>query len=267
MIDKSFVKKSFNTGAATYDDNAALQRRLLDSLLDFAECACLQPRRVLDIGIGTGNLSERLARMFPSAKVDGCDLAENMLARARLKCAPETLRLFVADAEALPLGAGCFDLAASSFTLQWLNSLDRALRETLRILLPGGMFFFSVFGARTFHELRECFYHACSETGYDQGEALVLPHTREGTDQALRVAGFDTVTTGHLQVTEYYGSVADLVRAIKGMGARNASSRRNRTPGVRRIWRRMVELYEIRYGREGRIPATYEIIMGRAVRP
>ena len=62
-------------------------------------------------------------------------------------------------------------------------------------------------------------------------------------------------------------SVADLVRAIKGMGARNASPRRNRTPGVRRIWQRMVAIYEERYGSQGRIPATYEVIKGRGVSP
>lgn len=267
MIDKTFVKKSFNVGAATYDDNAGLQKRLLEGLLAFADCDSLQPRKILDIGIGTGNLSRRLIAMFPSAQVCGCDLAENMLARARLKTAPAAPLLFAADAEALPLAGGCFDLAASSFTLQWLNSLDTALRETLRVLRPGSMFFFSVFGAQTFHELRECFYRACAETGYDQGEALVVPHTRETAERALRAAGFEAVRTEALQVVECYESVAGLVRAIKGMGARNASPRRNRTPGVRRIWRRMVDLYGQRYGCDSRIPATYEVIMGRAVRP
>jgi len=266
MIDKTFVKKSFNTGAATYDDNAALQRRLLQGLLDFSGCDSLKPQRVLDIGVGTGNLSLGLAAMFPRAQVYACDLAENMLLRARQK-SPGALRLFAADAESLPLGEGCFDLAASSFTLQWLNSLDQAMREAVRVLRPGGLFFFAVFGMRTFRELRECFHQACIETGYDQGEALVIPHTHEAAARALRAAEFVEITTESEKIIEYYGSVADLVRSIKGMGARNASPRRNRTPGVRRIWRRMVELYEMRYGKDGRIPATYEVIMGRAVRP
>ncbi len=267
MIDKTFVKKSFNTGAATYDDNAALQRRLLAGLLEFAGCDGLQLQRILDIGIGTGNLSLQLAALFPRAQIYGCDLAENMLLRARYRSAPNELRLCAADAESLPLAESCCDLAASSFTLQWLNSLDQAVREALRVLRPGGLFFFAVFGMRTFQELRECFYQACMETGYDQGEALVIPHTHEAAVRALRAAEFVEITTESEQIIEYYGSVADLVRSIKGMGARNASPRRNRTPGVRRIWRRMVELYELRHGRDGRIPATYEVIMGRAVRP
>jgi malonyl-CoA O-methyltransferase len=267
MIDKTFVKKSFNVGAATYDDNAGLQRRLLESLLEFAGCAGIQPERILDIGIGTANLSMRLAQMFPAAQVHGCDLAENMLQRARQKTAPGTLRLFTADVENLPLRAGSFDLTASSFTLQWLNSPKTAMREIARVLRPGGTFFFSAFGTNTFQELRSCFLRACAETGYDQGDALVIPLTSSAAQQAMQAAGFCTVAAESEQIIEYYASVADLVRAIKGMGARNASPRRNRTPGVRRIWRRMVELYEDRYGSEGRIPATYEVVKGRGVKP
>jgi len=267
MIDKTFVKKSFNVGAATYDDNAGLQKRLLESLLEFGDCAHMKPDRILDIGIGTANLSMELGKIFPGARVHGCDLAENMLQRAGGKTTPGRLRLFAADAENLPLRANSFDLAASSFTLQWLNSLDQAMRETARILSPGGTFFFSAFGADTFHELRSCYHQACAETEYDQGDALVISLTHAAAEQALHAGGFAHIETESEKIIEYYDSVAELVRSIKGMGARNASPRRNRTLGVRRIWRRMVALYEERYGSGGRIPATYEVVKGRGVRP
>jgi len=267
MIDKTFVKKSFNVGAATYDDNAGLQKRLLESLLEFADCGHMQPDRILDIGIGTANLSIRLARMFPGARVHGCDLAENMLQRAGQKTPSGRLQLFAADAENLPLRADSFNLVASSFTLQWLNSLNQAMCETARILSPGGTFFFSTFGANTFHELRSCYHQACAETGYDQGDALVISLTHTAAEQALHTGGFAHIATESEKIIEYYDSVTDLVRSIKGMGARNASPRRNRTLGVRRIWRRMVALYEEHYEFEGRIPATFEVIKGRGIHP
>jgi len=267
MIDKTFVKKSFNVGAATYDDNAGLQKKLLENLLEFSGCAHIQPDRIVDIGIGTANLSIRLAQLFPEAQIYGCDLAENMLQRAGQKTAPDRLQLFAADAENLPLRADSFNLAASSFTLQWLNSLNQTMRETARILSPGGTFFFSAFGADTFHELRSCYHQACAETGYDQGDALVISLTHAAAEQALHAGGFARIATESEKIIEYYDSVADLVRSIKGMGARNASPRRNRTLGVRRIWRRMVALYEKRYEFEGRIPATYEVVKGRGIRP
>jgi hypothetical protein len=76
-------------------------------------------------------------------------------------------------------------------------------------------------------------------------------------------AGFAHVSGITYSVTPVYDSVNELVRAIKGMGARNASTHRNRSTGVRRVWRRMIEIYEQDYGARGGIPATFEIIMAR----
>jgi len=267
-IDRTFVKKSFNVSAETYDRYAGLQNRMGDRLLQ-RYCGDRGAARILDIGMGTGNLTIRLREKFPEARVHGCDLALNMLehARQKMELSAQNQLLTVADAELLPYKLGSFDLIASSFTYQWLDNWAPALQEVRRVLTAGGLFIFSAFGSNTFYELRQAYIKACSQTGYTQGAALQLSTTRESVTQALAVCGFREVCVESLSVIEHYPGVNDLVRSIKGMGARNASARRNKTPGVRKIWKRMVALYEQDFGTAAGIPSTFEIIMGRAQEP
>lgn len=269
-IDKTIVKKSFNASADTYDRYAGLQNHLGGQLLNLAVAIEGKPGEcILDIGMGTGNLTSRLMKQFPQAHVYGCDLAATMMVRARQKLLafPSPLLLAAADAENLPYGRNLFDLVASSFTYQWLEDWRGALGEARRVLKPLGLFVFSAFGADTFRELRQSYSKACMETGYTRGVALELSVREENIRQQLTACGFADPLTVSWTIVETYSSVNDLIRSIKGMGARNASAKRNKTPGVRKIWKRMVEIYEKDFGIGGTIPATFEIIMGRAKKP
>jgi len=266
FIDRTFVKKSFNASAETYDHYAGLQNRMGDRLLQHYCDDREAVASILDIGMGTGNLTIRLRERFPEARMHGCDLALNMLehARQKIELPDQRLAITVADAEQLPYKPCSFDLIASSFTYQWLDDWAPAVQEARRVLAGGGLFVFSAFGSNTFYELRQAYGKACSQTGYTQGAALQLSTTPETVAQALAVCGFAEVSIKSLSVIEHFPSVNDLVRSIKGMGARNASARRNRTPGVRKIWKRMVALYEQDFRTGAGIPSTFEVIMGRA---
>jgi malonyl-CoA O-methyltransferase len=265
-IDKFFVKKSFNSSAETYDHYAGLQEEMGARLLELIDERPGDGSRILDIGMGTGNLTAQLCGAYPGAMVHGCDIAFNMISHARVKLAAQPLLFTASDAEQLPYCSSAFDLVASNFTYQWLDTWDEALGEVMRVLRPGGPFIFSAFGSGTFCELRQAFTSACRETGYDRGEALALPVTGQRMREEMLAAGFSSVCVKSYRRRVLYPSVNDLVRAIKGMGARNASTRRNRSAGVRRVWRRMIELYARNAGTSGGAPATFEIIMGRGRR-
>ncbi|MCX8044406.1 MAG: methyltransferase domain-containing protein [Desulfobacterota bacterium] len=266
LIDRSFVKKSFATSAATYDCYAGLQYRMNTRLIERYCTEDLHPMRMLDIGMGTGNLGMQLLRRFPNACLVGCDLAAAMIERARLNIVAAGLHAtgLVADAEQLPFMSCSFDLAASAFTFQWLEDWSLALNEIQRVLRPGGVVLFSAFGSQTFYELRSSYRAACDETGYDQGEALQLATTAESVSTSFAACNLCDLRIETLTHVSFYPTVNDLMRAIKGMGARNASARRNRTAGVRAIWNRMVAHYSEEFGCPTGIPATFEIIMGAA---
>lgn len=268
-IDKKFVKKSFNRHAATYDDYAALQAILGDRLLQFVNGSLPAAPRILDIGMGTGGTTIRLLQKFPGACIHGCDIALNMVARARSRELLQSRKQFfiAADTEFLPYRSACFDLVISNFTLQWLEQWDRAVHEIFRVLKPGGTFLCSAFGEQTFYELKACFAQACRETGYIHGEALQLQGSEERCSAALHAAGFIKSFTAIKLMTRHYETVEGLIRCIKGMGAQNASLRRNRGLGIRRIWRRLIALYESDFRQQEGIAATYQVIMGGGWKP
>ncbi len=265
IIDKNFVKNSFNSSAYTYDNHAGLQKRMVKQLLALLDHGCTGVSKILDVGMGTGNFTAGLKEKFPAASVHGCDLALSMVLQARDKLFLQAnSHLFLtADTEFLPYKDSTFDLIASSFTYQWLGEWDRALEEAARALKPGGIFVFSVFGGRTFFELRRSYKKACMAAGYKKGEAFEIALTEEKIRQNISSCGFTDPFTQTRITVETYPGVNEVVRSIKGMGARNASERRNKTPGVRKVWKKMVEIYEQDFGVQNKIPATFEIIMGR----
>jgi len=262
-IDKTFVKRSFNTSAKTYDQYTSIQKSTINELLGQINPDDFSITRALDIGTGTGNLTAGLIQRFPKAKIYGCDLADSMLVEARKKTAGKGI-FSTADAELLPYKENSFELVVSSFTFQWLNDWSRTMNEIKKVIKPGGTFAFSVFGSKTFFELRQSFKKACTETGYTGGEPLELSTTEESIMASLLSDGFADPVIRSYSVVKEYESVRSLITSIRGMGAKNASDQRSKTPGVRTTMARMINIYEEDFRKENRIPATYEIIAGRA---
>jgi demethylmenaquinone methyltransferase/2-methoxy-6-polyprenyl-1,4-benzoquinol methylase len=100
------------------------------------------PKRVLDVGCGTGDLSMLTARFYPECRVVGIDVTAAMLARAGRRPIPhrEAGRVQWARATALrlPFPSGTFDLVMSAFVVRNLPRLPDALAELGRVLVPGG---------------------------------------------------------------------------------------------------------------------------------
>lgn len=90
-------------------------------------------RDVLECGVGTGLLLERIAAFAQSAK--GIDLSPGMLERARQR----GLEVREASVTALPFVDGSFDVACSFKVLAHVPAIGRALAEMARVTRPGGV--------------------------------------------------------------------------------------------------------------------------------
>jgi demethylmenaquinone methyltransferase / 2-methoxy-6-polyprenyl-1,4-benzoquinol methylase len=97
------------------------------------------PRKVLDLGTGTGEGAFVIGRHFPEAEITGADLSERMLEQARRRTPPELaarVQFESADASALPYGDGSFDLVTHANMIPFFD-------ELARVVAPGGQALFA----------------------------------------------------------------------------------------------------------------------------
>jgi malonyl-CoA O-methyltransferase len=261
MIDKHQARLSFSRAAAHYDEVAALQRETAQRLLDRLDYIHHQPAVVLDIGAGTGEASYALMRRYPSSRVIALDFALPMLQQTRQRGAEApSPACLCADAEQLPLADGSVDMIFSNATLQWCNDLPGTFREFLRVLRPNGMLLFSTFGPDTLMELR------ASWAAVD-GSSHVSPFwDMHNIGDAMLQAGLaePVVDVDRMQLT--YDDVPSLMRDLKTLGAHNVTRDRRRGLTGKGRLRAMYQAYE-RFRRDGRLPASYEVVYGHAWAP
>ena len=104
----------------------------------------MQPRRILDVATGTGDLALAMARRMRGVQVSGVDLSENMLAEARRKAPAcgldERVVLSLGDAERLEVADASVDVVTVAFGVRNFGDLGAGLREIARVLrFPAAM--------------------------------------------------------------------------------------------------------------------------------
>ena len=267
---KRDVQRSFGNAAATYDKNAFLQREMVNRLFERLDYIKLEPRRVLDLGSGTGYVSEQCRVRFPKSDVIALDLAPEMLqfSKSRLPQTPVLARFLgrsysrhfiCGDAENLPIANDSIGAVISSATLQWCNP-EKVTKEVARILKPTGLFMFTTFGPDTLKELRSAFRAVDNK-----------PHINEFVDMhdlgdMLVAAGFADPVMDQETITLTYADLKSMMRELKAIGAHNVMPDRSRGLMGKTQWQRLTDAYE-NFRLDGRLPSSYEVVYGHAWKP
>jgi SAM-dependent methyltransferase len=111
----------------------------------------MRAARVLDVGSGTGAVTEELAGRT-QGQVIGVDLDPTMVAYAQGRDGQAEYRL--GDAHELPFRDGWFDVVACHFVLLWCRDPAQVAREMVRVTRPGGVVLVSAepdYGGRIDH--------------------------------------------------------------------------------------------------------------------
>ena len=265
FVDTQQVRRNFARAAAGYDDVAVLQREIGSRMLERLDYVKIEPRRVLDLGCGTGASLTALATRYPKAQILGADFSETMLnathgLHSQLHWLLPFMRkrqasLLAADALALPFKSGALDLLWSNLMLHWLDDPLPVFREMQRTLNVGGLLMFSTFGPDTLKELRASFADGQVHTQrfadmHDYGDMLLE-------------CGFSDPVMDAEVLTVTYASFDDLLRDLRQGGASCAMVDRRRGLAGRSAWQAARGAYEQRR-HDGRLPATFEVVYGHA---
>jgi malonyl-CoA O-methyltransferase len=254
-LDRKALARAFDRASASYDAAAALQERVRNELMSRLDEIKLEPATILDLGAGTGHAARALKRRHPDAIVVAVDIARGMLDHA--KAQSRWLRRFErvrADAYTLPFRDGSFDLIFSSLMLQWCDDLDAVFAEIARVLKPGGALVYSTFGPDTLLELRESWNASDAAANHVNHffDAPTLGTAMMHAGLAEPVLDVDRMVVG-------YADVLTLMRELKAIGAHNVTRGRPRGLTGRKRLAAMTQAYE-ELRRDGRLPATYEVI-------
>lgn len=194
MVKEQEVSDRFGAVARSYDRHAAVQQEVARRLLERLDGLSFQPKRVLDLGCGTGEQARAIVARFSDAEVIALDASRPMLDMAARRRGRWRRRfeLVAGDAASIPLAEASIDLLFSSMTLEWTADWRETLTALRRILRPGGMVLMATIGPDTLREL--------GSTGIDIGN----PIDAQGLGDALVRAGFqepvidtDWLTTTH----------------------------------------------------------------------
>lgn len=130
MADESMIRNLAAQANAIWPQEQAL----------FARYDLSAESRIADIGCGSGEITARLAGLYPRAEVLGVDILEHTVALARGRHATLAPRVQFrqGDAFELQLPAGFYDLVVCRHVTQSIPEPERVLAELVRIARPGG---------------------------------------------------------------------------------------------------------------------------------
>ncbi|MDB2606564.1 bifunctional demethylmenaquinone methyltransferase/2-methoxy-6-polyprenyl-1,4-benzoquinol methylase UbiE [Zobellia sp.] len=143
---KDQVTQMFDNISENYDD----LNRVISFGIDIkwrkrvvAILTAKQPKTVLDIATGTGDLAINLVETG-AKKIVGLDISPGMLEVGKKKVAQKqldnTIEMVVGDSENLPFETNSFDAVTVAFGVRNFETLEKGLTEIYRVLAPGGTF-------------------------------------------------------------------------------------------------------------------------------
>lgn len=248
-------KRNFGQSAATYDEYALVQKDMARDLL--AKIKSTRPAfdRILEIGCGTGFLTELLAREYPQARIIALDIAPEMLARAKKQLVEFTnIAYLLADGEnlspAILAAHPSYDLIVSNAVFQWFSDYRTPLAQYHSRLKPDGYLIFNTLGAGTFKELYACLEHRDGDPARD---SFVTP---EKLREILSAAGFQSVMVTEMIKEQYFDSSRRFLTSLKRVGAHKHQV----APGFGLDIFQVVKRYDAMF--PGAVTATYHCLLG-----
>ncbi|HFC00608.1 MAG TPA: bifunctional demethylmenaquinone methyltransferase/2-methoxy-6-polyprenyl-1,4-benzoquinol methylase UbiE [Phaeodactylibacter sp.] len=122
----------------------------------------LQPKMILDVATGTGDLALEAEKQLKPEKIIGIDISHEMLEIGRKKISQKKLskkiELQLGDSENLPFPNNTFDAVTVAFGVRNFENLGKGLAEMYRVMRPGGKVVILEFSKPTLFPFKQLYH-------------------------------------------------------------------------------------------------------------
>jgi demethylmenaquinone methyltransferase/2-methoxy-6-polyprenyl-1,4-benzoquinol methylase len=139
------VKEIFATITGKYDflnHFLSLRRDIAWRRFSVKKMRFFNTYRMLDVATGTADLAIGVAHEHSDTWIAGLDFVQEMMdvgrAKIRMKHLSDRVKMLRGDALYLPFSDGCFDVAAIAFGIRNIPNKIGAIKEMVRVVVPGG---------------------------------------------------------------------------------------------------------------------------------
>ncbi|MFC1498458.1 methyltransferase domain-containing protein [Verrucomicrobiota bacterium] len=256
LIDpQKAIPKRFSAAAASYDDHAEIQRVAAEKVLKLAiEYPSIN---VLEIGCGTGILTEMLANTMPKSFITAIDISGIMIKEAQRQLAGlENIKWTTSDIKNFNTQEP-FHLITSNAAIHWITPISNAFEYTHRLLDDKGHLVLSIMLKDTLGELRESRNRVASYK-----PALKDLPTEEEVFSSLQKTGFNLLKSERKDSKIFYSSASDFLRKIHDQGLTSGAVSTSGSLLNRTELQRLIDDYDLNHSNSDKkgVFATYRTL-------
>ena len=251
----SNIIKSFSHKAYSYDSQSFVQKDVNKRLLNRLDLIMHTKKNILEIGSGTGNLSDELKKKYTKAKVVSLDLSHEMSKIHKSK--NPNADCITAAGESPPFKGESFDTILSSLTLHWCKVDLDLFSSYSNLLKPEGLLLFTVAGPDTFKEFKKCPQEIYSKLRFNR--FLDMHHYGD----FMLSANFKDPVVDNELITLEFSSFEQLLKSLRLTGTNITND--NQAHQITKSEYKKIE--ESLYNKESNsFELTYEVIFGYALK-
>ncbi|QED23174.1 methyltransferase domain-containing protein [Candidatus Deianiraea vastatrix] len=129
-VTKNIANK-FDKYAISYDENAYLQSQIADYFSLFIQKNCINIDKICEIGCGTGNLTQKISKIFTNSSITALDISKNSIEIAKKKVENSNVKFKIESA--INCKYTDYDGIISSMSLHWLGENLLEFLKTLEV--------------------------------------------------------------------------------------------------------------------------------------